>query len=392
MTYNTKTKSLVALSALLFSTQVTAYAKIKLYTDGQCQEPVEGARWGSSAGLDNELKYLEITNGVRDFQDFSNPIVDPTFPGTNSTGAGSVVYFDVPQPDHTCAYIIMTDYKANKYYGDNPLPGMALIWAAQAGCYYSEIPAHASLFTTYCCGSGDCSTVDLGQTSILPNKRELSATTSQENKFNDDKSKDDKPRSASSLTGLAAAAAAAKLEARDGKHTCKLYNKDGSPYTATTSNQYTKAGKQQAVSSIEKCVTSSDCVLSEAGSVDTSTTMSTSSSTSVGFDAGMSVGIEAGTNFIVEATVSAEFSLAITKSWETATGKDVSNGTSQTVTHQLGIVEGQDAFLTFTPTYICHEAYMACDGQEMSSQPIEYCTLPNDESINVNGIFSTVYC
>jgi len=384
MSHNPKSKSLVALSALLFSSHVAGYAKIKLYSDGQCQEPIEGARWGANVGLDNQLNYLEVTNGVRDLQDYSNPIVDPTFPGTNSTGAGSVVYFDVPQPDHSCAYIIMTDYQANKYYGDNPLPGMALVWAAQAGCYYSEIPAHASLFTTYCCGSGDCSTVDLGQTSNIQRKRELPPIASIEDTIDENES-----RSASSLTGLAAAA---KLRVRDGEHSCKLYNKDGSDYVASASNQYTKAGKQQAVSSVESCVTGSDCTLSDAGSVDTSTTMTSSSSTSVGFDAGMSVGIEAGTNFLVEATVSTEFSMAITKSWETATGKDVSTGTSQTVTHQLGIVEGQKAFLTFTPTYICHEAYMACDGQDMSSEPIEYCTLPNDESINTNGIFSTVYC
>ncbi|KAH0007121.1 hypothetical protein KCU78_g11936, partial [Aureobasidium melanogenum] len=122
----------------------------------------------------------------------------------------------------------MTDYQADRQYGYNPLPGMALIWASKAGCYYAEVPAQASLFTTYCCGSGDCSTIDLGQTSILPNKRDLSDTTAPRNQ-----------RTVSSLTGLAAAA---NLKARD--DSCKLYNADGSDYVASTSNQYTKGWHQ----------------------------------------------------------------------------------------------------------------------------------------------------
>ena len=376
MSFEAKSMSLVALSALLFSSEVAAYAQIKLYSDGQCQNAIEGATWGSDVGLDNQLNYLEITNGVRDGQDFSNPVSDPVFPGTtNATGGGSVVYFDVPEPDNTFAYVIMTDYQVNKQYGDNPLPGQAIIWASKAGCYYAEVQTHASLFTTYCCGSGDCSTIDLGQTSILPNKRDLSNTPAPKNK-----------RTASSLTGLAAAA---KLRARD--DSCKLYNADGSDYVATTSNQYTKVGRQQAISGVEYC-SNAPCSISESGTVDTTTTLTSSSSTSIGVDTGFSVSVKAGTNFIVEAEVSAEVSTSITKTWETATGKDVSNGTSQSVTHELSIVQGQSAFLTFTPTYVCHQAYMACNGQPMSSEPLEYCTVPNDESIKSNGFFSAVYC
>ncbi|KAK6006726.1 hypothetical protein QM012_005734 [Aureobasidium pullulans] len=375
MNFNAKSMILAALSALLFSTEVTAYAQIKLYSDGQCQNAIEGATWGSDIGLDNQLNYLEITNGVRDVQDLSNPVSDPVFPGTNTTGGGSVVYFDVPEPDNTCAYVIMTDYIADKQYGDNPLPGMALIWASRAGCYYAEVPTGNSLFTTYCCGSGDCSSIDLGQTSILPSKRDLSKTTASNDK-----------RTVSSLTGLAAAA---KLRARD--DSCKLYNADGSDFVASNSNKYTKAGRQQAISGIEVC-SNAPCSISETGTIDTTTTLTSSSSTSITFEAGFSVGITAGTNFIVEAEVSAEVSASITKSWETATGRDVSNGTSQSVTHELSIVQGQNAFLTFIPTYTCYQAYMACDGQPMSSEPLEYCTVPNDASIKSNGVFSAVYC
>lgn len=375
MSFKAKSMSLVALSAILFSSKVAAYAQIKLYSDGQCQNAIEGATWGSDIGLDNQLNYLEITNGVRDVQDFSNPISYPVFPGTNTTGGGSVVYVDVPEPDNTCAYVIMTDYQGGRQYGGNPLPGMALVWASKAGCYYAEVPVDVSLFTTYCCGSGDCSTIDLGQTSILPNKRDLSKITAPKDK-----------RTVSSLTGLAAAA---KLSARD--ESCKLYNADGSDYLPTKDNQYTKAGRQQAISGVEYC-SNAPCSISETGTVDTTTTLSSSSSTSIGVEAGFSVSITAGTNFIVEAQVSAEVSASITKSWETATGMDVSNGTSQSVTHELSIVQGQSAFLTFIPTYVCHQAYMACNGQPMSSEPLEYCAVPTDGSINNNGIFSAVYC
>ena len=70
--------------------------------------------------------------------------LNATFPGAqNNASAGSIVYWQIPEPGVDCRYVLMQDWPANGDYGDIGVPqgyGMTVLDVGQQGCSYSSFP------------------------------------------------------------------------------------------------------------------------------------------------------------------------------------------------------------------------------------------------------------
>ncbi len=155
----------VAVALFLSACSVQAQAIIP-YKDGQCTQPVTDYK------LDGNSEPVSIWDNAAGWPSVSRYSA-PTFPGAESkTGGGYTVYWKIAQPGPGCRVAIMQPY-GQTMYGSMSFPappGNVVLVAAKAGCYYSSVPQGVDLISTFCCGTGDCAPLSVGNAALL--KRE----------------------------------------------------------------------------------------------------------------------------------------------------------------------------------------------------------------------------
>lgn len=362
----------VAVTLFLSAHSVQAQA-IRPYKDAQCTEPVTDYKvdgnsppesiWDNTAGWPQVSRYHA-----------------PTFPRAEAkVGGGYNVYWKIDQPGPGCRVAIMAPY-GQTMYGSMSFqapPGNVVLMAGKAGCYFSSIPREATdLSSTFCCGTGDCAPLSVGNAALL--KREdtslslFSRTSAAISKSIVSIFFPTQPyvrltisqiprRTSTSLTGKAALYKTLKarddFDARD----CK---------TTVVGSPFPQAGQQTMVANPQHC-DFSPCTFAISHGLTVSTSFGTSQDQTVTNTVGGSIAVKTGVNFIVEADVTA----TVEYSWATAASKgtstDITNGTTVTVTNTLGQQPGTYAFVTFTPTYLCWMTKVNCGGED--SQAMNFC-------------------
>ena len=133
------------------------------------------------------------------------------------------------------------------------------------------------------------------------------------------------------------------------------------------------------------------CSFAVSRAVTVSTTFSTSSTTTITNSVGTSLSVEAGEDFILEAKVTTSFQYEWAKSVAEETGTAITQGTTTTVTNTLGFQPGTKAFVTFTPTYECWPATVACDGGSGEAS-MNFCQPQyTEDGQSLQGDYTVVY-
>ena len=161
--------TLTAALTLLLSTRTVSagpWQAIIPYIDGQCNQPVKNYKLN---GNTQPASIWDNTNGWPRVSRYSSP----SFPGAEAkTGSGYNVYWKIANPDPTCRVAIMTPY-SQQFYGSMSFaapPGNVILMVAKAGCYFTSIPQGVDISATFCCGTGDCTPLTVGNSALL--KRE----------------------------------------------------------------------------------------------------------------------------------------------------------------------------------------------------------------------------
>ncbi|KAF2814336.1 uncharacterized protein BDZ99DRAFT_516941 [Mytilinidion resinicola] len=202
----------------------------------------------------------------------------------------------------------------------------------------------ANIAETFCCGAGDCKSFALGNTALT--RRDLDSV---------DAAEEPKTKRAAKSSVLSereafspAARAAAAVHARDEKK-CSTTVKDG-PYPV--------AGYQILVANTQTGTTGACSFLVNHG-VSVSTSLTSTKDQTITNSVGTSVAATSGSElFGFEITVTGSYDFAIAIGESTSTG--VENGTTVSVTNNLGQALGTMAFVTFTPTCNCYTADVDC--------------------------------
>ena len=154
-----------ALTLFLSVSNVQAQAIIP-YKDGQCTQPVTDFKFDGNTQRND---VWDNKNGWPQVSRYSNP----SFPGAEAkTGGGYNVYWKIDQPGPSCRVAIMAPY-SQPSYGSMAFPappGNVILVAGKAGCYFSSIPQGVDIVSTFCCGTGDCAPISVGNSALL--KRE----------------------------------------------------------------------------------------------------------------------------------------------------------------------------------------------------------------------------
>ena len=122
-------------AAFLFASITTAQTVITPYTDGQCTKPVGNYTWQDQLDVN-----FTIQTGWPNADGWQSPV----FPGAAAAdnAGGYTVYWSIPDPDPSCAFVLMLPYSQEEYgsLGFAAPYGNVILNAQTEGCYYSSIP------------------------------------------------------------------------------------------------------------------------------------------------------------------------------------------------------------------------------------------------------------
>ncbi|KAL7628453.1 hypothetical protein AAE478_002656 [Parahypoxylon ruwenzoriense] len=301
---------------------------------------------------------LVIDRAITDWHHAAGRYYDNvTFPDARSSNdvgndTGTLfVHWKVEQPDPGCQFILMKDTSLH-WQIMTPLPGVVILRADREGCYFAEVTPNENLITSFCCGTGDCSVVEIESSTQVPN--------SQDQGDGDDTS-GEIPE-------------------------CKVERR--------TTNYVRHAGVQHAVTRPQSCAAAS-CLHSVTESTTASTAISHTESVTWTTAAGFDVSFEAGVNFIGFSKVSVGITAEIARSWMTSTGTTVTTGNISAAQESGRQVPGTTAFYSFTPWYRCWKGNVNCgqkdDGKDMIIEGVNFCQPEMMDAGYVTGLLSMVY-
>ncbi|KAK0515377.1 hypothetical protein JMJ35_002756 [Cladonia borealis] len=363
-------KKVLALSALAYAVQAQNYLP---YIDGQCTKPV--TNFTINGNVEDVTSSFSL-EGFPAAARFSNP----GFGGAESQdGSGYDVWWKTSPVDVGCGQALMQAYSQGSY-GDlafNAPAGNVIMFSNGEGCIYSHIPLGVELEGSFCCGTGDCGALSVGDASFA--KRDTSTIGSLLQSWVPT------ARSESAAGHAAAAGSITRKLARQG-------NFDASKCTTTVGPSgpgYPSAGQQVLVANPQQC-SAGTCSFSTSHGVTVSTSFTSSSTTTITNTVGASLSIEVGVDFIAEAkvTTSAEYSWA--KAVAQSTSTTITNSTTLTVTNNIGQQPGTNAFVTFTPTYTCWGVTVTCGPKDQGEFNFCQPALTSDGT-GVEGDYTVVY-
>ena len=152
---------------------------------------------------------------------------------------------------------------------------------------------------------------------------------------------------------------------------------------------YPSAGQQVLVANPQEC-SGGTCSFSISHGITVSTSFSTSTDTTITNTVGASISVKAGVDFIVDAEVTATVEYSWAKAVSQSTSTTITNGTTYTVTNNIGQEAGTNAFVTFTPTYLCWGVTIDCGTEDQGF--FDYCqpALPS-AGAEPEGDYTVVY-
>ncbi|KAH8427166.1 uncharacterized protein LDX57_004881 [Aspergillus melleus] len=291
-------------------------------------------------------------------------------------GSGAYdVWWRVQDLDPGCRFALINLY-TQKNYGMVPgveMPGNQILNVGAPGCFYSSLPALQDIGATFCCGQGDCGSMNLGNSALTKREEEQVQPPTEK--------RDARRKHAK---GEQRAALKAALERREDE------DWDGSGCKAVdTWGPSIEAGKQTIIGSTQYCGSNDACSFPISGSISSGTTLSSSSSQTITNGMDVSVGVSVGSDFIVKSEVSTTMGYNFAESIATENGVSVDESKTFTVGNTLTQKPGTRAFLTFTPTYKCFEASLDCGGP--TSEPLWLCNPETTGEDSIQGDYMVVY-
>ncbi|KAF2500857.1 hypothetical protein BU16DRAFT_535394 [Lophium mytilinum] len=377
--YTMQFVKLAALATFLNAHDTFARYSLIPYSDSSCKNPID-ASYNDNPHKNGDTGYFDLGGGISSWSG-AYWFMDTDFPGAQTPSGSSaynVWWKNGQELDPSCRLALLTEYSQTTYgrLGVDPVqpPGNVIVNAGRDGCFYSNIPVGANIAGTFCCGGGDCKSLAVGNTALT--RRGL-----------DDVDAVEKPKAKTVIEPEAlearealspAARAVAAVHARDDKK-CKSTVKDG-PYPV--------AGYQTLVANTQTCTTGACSFIVNHG-VSVSTSLTSTKDQTITNSAGVSVAATAGSElFGFETTVTGSYEFAIAIGESTGTG--VENGTTVSVSNNLGQALGTTAFVTFTPTYNCYTADVDCGNG--IAEGLEFCNPATDGSGDtLLGDYTVVY-
>ncbi|KAI0380578.1 hypothetical protein F5Y04DRAFT_289286 [Hypomontagnella monticulosa] len=307
--------------------------------------------WSDGVAIENNA--LLIDRSITDWASHAGGRYydNMTFPAANATGdfdqdAGvQFAYFKVEEPDPGCQHILMRDSERG-WQILTKMPGIEILRASRAGCYYTPLNQMDNLITSYCCGSGDCAAANVEQVQVDP------------------------------------------MDKVD----------NGDPPSCTVRNVYNDVptvtnGEQIAITNPQTCEAPPTCTHTISNSRMIATAISHTQSYTWTTSTGTDVSIQAGIDMLTT-TTTMTYSLA--QAWMDETGTTYTQ-TNVTSTEEGGRQEmGTMAFYSFTPAYNCWTGDVACgddsDGNEKILTGVSFCQpIPSTAQGGTYGIYNMVY-
>ncbi|KAI9035482.1 uncharacterized protein KD926_003445 [Aspergillus affinis] len=346
--------------------------KITPHLDAQCSNATSFK--SGMDGVDRDTKDSVEPKGISHKMSPVHWYDSIEFP-KEAAGEGSGAYdvwWRVEDLDPGCRFALINSY-TQKSYGMVPgveMPGNQILNVGETGCFYSSLPALQDIAATFCCGTGDCGGMNLGN-SALDKREEVQPPR---------KKRDARRRHAK---GEERAALKAALERRDDDW-------DGSDCKAVdVQDTQIEAGPQTIIGSTQYCASSDACLFPITGSISSGTTLSSSSTQTITNGMDVSIGVSVGTDFLVKSEVSTTVGYNFAESISEEQGMSVDESKTFTVGNTLSQKPGTRAFLSFTPTYECVEASLDCGGDTISD-PLWMCN-PVTNGDSIQGDYIVVY-
>jgi hypothetical protein len=347
------------------------------HPDGQCQKQLTGTA--------NNRFALDPRQGFPSYTTISKP----SFPGAEAAtgGGGWSVWWNIPQPPSGCRYQVMLPYRQSSSMAGYP-GGNEIINVGREGCYFGSIPTDSDVLLASCCGSADCQRASLNSTSLLstPQRREV-----RPRRVKTRASPAPGPALGTEIGNAARKALGTGLERRDppkmtagGSAAAKAgallarfwYDPPPPPPPAPTckvvqpAQPFSRAGPQVVISSSQTC-TQTPCAIQLQYQISYATTATSSKDTTITTSAGGSVAVKAGVDFLAEGEVTTTLTTDFSRAVSEATGHDIMQGNSSSVSNNIAISLGNRGVVTFTPVYRCVTGPMDCGGGP--SAPIDFC-------------------
>ena len=267
--------------------------------------------------------YYNVTTGVPDVKIYD----EFTQKGYNSsaTAGGYNVWWDISQPDEGCAILIYKDYSQGESTANW---GNVVLEASRAGCFYTSMTG-GQWATQFCCGSGDCGQVQPGdfitQAKGKSSKREAStpedrlagghlvepvgtATAPLKNSTETGTKKSSTTESAAPANPIGKRSA--KFRRGDRSDLCQnddlqeifsCTDKEWAPEVTCKNvhkvKEYSKAAKQEQVTSAYLCGSAQTCAISHGTSVTLTNTVTNQHAVTNTQSNGMTITLEAGRKF-----------------------------------------------------------------------------------------------
>lgn len=255
-----------------------------------------------------------------------------------------------------------------------------------------HIQAESDVYSTYCCGTDDCTPLVAGNAALYKRKivrkafhtRSLAALTTI-NRIN--QTQRSLLRRKSAPENYQVHPLPAKPPKRYKHETTLSMHLPVPPKRWATPRS--SAGGQVLVATTQHC-TSTGCSFAVSHGVTTSTTFTSGTDQTITNTVGASVAVSAGFNLLdtIKGNVTATALYSWAKAVGTSTSTAIQNGTTVTVTNNLGQQQGTYAFVTFTPTYTCWSVVVNCGAQD--SSPMSFCQ-PAIQGQTLEGDFTVIY-